>query len=81
MLVGRVVQRQVDDYADAAGMRFRHQALEVADGAELVQNGVVVRNVVAAITERRLEERREPQTIHAKPLQVVQFVDQSMEVA
>jgi hypothetical protein len=61
-------------------VRLRDQPLEVADGAELVQHGVVVRDVVAAVTQRRLEERGQPEAVHPQPLQVVQPVDESGEI-
>ena len=67
--------------ADAAGVGLGHQPLEVADGAELVQHAVVVRDVVAAVAQRGLEERRQPQAVDAQPLQVVQLLDQPGKVA
>ena len=63
-----------------AGVGLGDQALEVADGAELVQDGVVVGDVVAAVAQRRLEERRQPQAVDPQPLEVVELVDQAGEV-
>src|SRR3954447_21899747 len=40
-----------------------------------------VGDVVAAVAERRLVHRQEPDAVDAEPLQVVELVDQSAEVA
>ena len=41
----------------------------------------VVGDVVAAVAQRRLEERRKPERVDAEPLQVVELADQPAEVA
>ncbi len=54
---------------------------EVVDGAELRQHLVEVADVVAAVAQRRVVERRQPEAVDAEPLQVVQLVDQAAQVA
>ena len=54
---------------------------EVAQRAELGQYVRVVANVVAAVAQRRLEERREPDAVDAEPLDVVELLRQPLEVA
>ena len=54
---------------------------EVVDRAELRQHLVEVADVVAAVAQRRVVERRQPKAVHAKPLQVVEAFDQPAQVA
>jgi hypothetical protein len=50
-------------------------------GAELRQHLGEVGHVVAAVPQRRGEERRQPEAVHAEPLQVVELLDQPAQVA
>ena len=54
---------------------------EVVDGAELGQHVGVVGDVVAAVAQRGREERRQPEAVHAQPLQVVQPSRRPSQVA
>jgi hypothetical protein len=81
VLVRGVVHDEVDDHADAAGVGLAEQDREVVDVAELGQHRGVVADVVAAVTQRGGEERRQPEAVDAEPLQVVQLVDHAAEVA
>ena len=55
--------------------------------AEVVDRPVVgmdreeVRDVVAAVSERRHVHRQQPDAVHAEPLQEVELLDQAAEVA
>ena len=49
--------------------------------AELRQHAGVVADVVAAVAQRRGEERRQPEAVDAEPLQVVELVGQAAQVA
>jgi len=40
-----------------------------------------VRDVVAAVAQRRVVERQQPQAVHAEPLQVVQLGGQTAEIS
>ena len=54
---------------------------EVAEVAELRQHREEVADVVAAVAQRRLVERQQPEAVDAEPLQVVELLDQAAEVA
>ena len=77
---GGVVHDEVGDDADAAPVRGVQQLDEIVDGAELGQHLVEVADVVAAVTQRRIVERRQPETIDAKPLDVVELFGQPTQV-
>ena len=57
------------------------QRLEVLDGADVLGDGGEVGDVVAAVAQRRREERRQPDAVDAEPLEVVQPVLQPAQVA
>ena len=79
--VAGVVHDEVDDHADAALVRLVEEVVEVLDRAALGEDVGVVGDVVAAVAQRRGEERRDPQAVDAQPLQVVELLDQAPEVA
>jgi hypothetical protein len=54
---------------------------EVAEVAELRQDLEEVGDVVAAVAQRRLVDRQQPQAVDAEPLQVVHLVGQAADVA
>src|SRR5690606_21538098 len=81
VLIGGVVERQVDDDAHVALVRLRHELAELLEGAELGQDLRVVGHVVAAVAQRRLIDRRDPQRVDPEPLQIVELGDETGEVA
>jgi len=76
-----VVHDEVRDDAHAALVRLLHELTEVVDRPVVRVDGEEVRDVVAAVAERRLVHRQQPQAVHAEPLEVVELVDQAAEVA
>ena len=80
MLVAGVVHDEVGDDPDAACVRLRDELAEVGQGAEVGEDLGVVRDVVAAVAQRARVERRDPQAVHAEPLEVVEPVDDPGEV-
>ncbi len=80
VLIARMVHDKVDDDAHAALVRGVHELDEVRQVTELRKDGGVVRDVVAAVPQRGLEERRQPEAVDAQPLQVVQLGRQPFEV-
>ena len=78
--VAGVVHDEVDDHADAALVAGVEELVEVLDRAALGEDVVVVGDVVAAVAQRRGEERRHPQAVDAEPLEVVELLDQALEV-
>ena len=79
--VARVVHDEVDDHADAALVAGVEELVEVLGRAALGEDVVVVGDVVAAVAQRRGEERRHPQAVDTQPLEVVELLDQALEVA
>src|SRR3954453_15945204 len=76
-----MVHDEVGDHPDAALVRRVEQRHEVVDRAELGQHLVEVADVVAAVAQRRVVERRQPEAVDAEPLQVVQPLDQAAQIA
>ncbi len=81
MFVAGVVHDQVGDDADAPPMGFVDQPAGVVEVTVGGQDRVEVGDVVATVAQRRLVERQQPQAVHAKPLQVVELGDQTLQVA
>ena len=81
MLVAGVVHDEVDDDAHAALVGGVEERLEVLGRSQARLNAGVIRDVVPAVAQGRGEEGREPQTIDAEPLEVVELVDQAPEVS
>lgn len=62
-------------------MRLVEQPIEIVQRPEQRIHCTVVRDVVAEIGHRRLEERRDPDRIHAQPGDVVEFGDDAGQIA
>ncbi len=77
----RVVHDEVGDHADPALVRLCDELAEVLDGAEVRVDLEEVRDVVAAVLERRLVHRQEPDAVDAEPFEVVELLDEAAEVA
>ena len=77
----RVVHDEVGDHAHAALVRLLDERLEVVDVPVVGMDAEEVGDVVAAVAERRLVHRQEPDAVDAEPLQVVELLDQPAEVA
>ena len=81
-VVGRgVVHDEVGDHAHAALVRLLDELAEVLDRPVVGVDGEEVRDVVAAVAQRRLVHRQQPEAVDAEPLEVVELVDQAAEVA
>ena len=81
MLVGRVVDDQVDDDADAECARLVRELDEIAQVTVSRVDAVVVADVVAVVTARRDEERVKPDARHAESSQVGEPSRQPREIA
>jgi len=66
VLAGRVVGDDVDDHAQAEGMRLHHQRLRLLHGAEHRVDVAVVGHVVPGIVHGRGVEGRDPQRVGAQ---------------
>ncbi len=81
VLVGGVVDDQVDDDADAAVVGGADHLDEVAQAAVPRVDAVVVADVVAVVAAGRGVQRGEPETGHPEVHEVVQAVGQTVQVA
>ena len=81
VLVAGVVHDQVGDDPDAALVRLLDQFDEVADRAEVGQDGREVCDVVPAVAQRGVVDRQQPDAVDAQPLEVVEPGDEAAQVA
>jgi hypothetical protein len=81
MLIRRVVEHEVEDDADAAGVRLAHKGCEVLERAILGGHAGVVGDIVAAIQKGRWVMRRQPDSVDTQVAQVVEPGGQPHEVA
>ncbi len=81
MVGRRVVHDEVGDHAHPALVRLLDELAEVVDRPVVGMDREEVRDVVAAVAERRLVHRQQPEAVDAEPLEVVELVDQAAEVA
>ena len=81
MLVGGVVDDELDEDLHVALVSGGEEELEVFDGAVAGVNGGVVGDVVAVVAQGRGEEREKPEAGDAQVLEVVETGDETGEVA
>jgi len=81
MLVAGVVHDQVGDDPDAALVSLFDQLDEVPDVPELGEYQHEIRDVVAAVAQRRLVDGQQPEAVNAEPLQVVEPGGETADVA
>jgi len=81
MLIGRVVQDQLDDDAQTAIVRGLQEILEVIEVPVARMNIDVIGDVVTVVSQWRGEEGQQPETRHAKVSKVVELFVQSLKVA
>ena len=81
VLVGGVVDDQVDDHPHPAVTGGPDHLDEVPGTAQARVNAVVVGDVVAIVAVRRRMERHQPQAGHPQLGEVVEALDQAREVA
>jgi hypothetical protein len=81
VLIGRVVDDQFGDHAQAARMRFLNEALDVAERTVIGMHAPVVGDVVAVVAARRRIERQQPDRAHTQFGDVVELRNQAGEIA
>ena len=81
MLVGSVIDNEVDDYADAALLAAMGELDKIAERAVARIDAVVIGDVVAVILARRRLKRHQPDRADAKTVQIVKPAQQSLEIA
>jgi hypothetical protein len=75
-----MVHDKVKNDMHAALMRFVDQFLYIVDGSVIFIDNCIAADIIAPIFLRALEEGRNPQSLHAKRLQFVEFLDDSAQV-
>ena len=81
VLVGGVVGHEVEQHAQPAVVRGRHQRVEVGERAEARVDRRVVGDVVAEVLHRRVVDRRQPDGVDAEPHEVVEPLRDPPQVA
>ena len=81
MLVGRVIDDQVDDDANAALLRLVSELDEIAERAVARVHRVIVGHIVAVIAVRGFLEGHQPDRGDAEPLQVIEPAHEAFEIA
>jgi hypothetical protein len=81
VLIGGVVDYELDHDLEVAGVGFIEKLLEVGDGAIGGVHVDVVGDVIAVVAKGRGEEREEPEAGDAEFLEIVEFGDKTLEVA
>src|ERR1700687_3426897 len=80
MLVGGWVWHKIEDHFETARMCGQYERVEILHGPEHRIGAGVVRNVVAEISHRGRKDRRQPDRVNAKPLQIGQPVDDPRDI-
>ena len=81
VLIGRVVEDELDDHAQAACVRLIQKALEIAQRAVAGMNVRVVGNVVPVVFERRGIHRLQPETVDAERRDVIEPGREAWKIA
>src|SRR3990172_641329 len=81
MLIGSVVEDEIEDDAETARVRAVEEALEIVERPVLRRDARVVGHVVPAIELRRGVVRRKPEGVNAEVIQVIQPRHDAREVA
>ena len=80
MLVRRVIDDQLSEYAQLAPPRFLHEAPEVGHRAEIGIDCAVVGNVIPIVPAGGGIERQQPQRRDAEILEIIEFFRQPCEI-
>src|SRR5262245_35999076 len=81
VLVGRVIEHQLDDHLHSPFVCGVQKTPEVIEGPVARVDVAVVRYVVAVVAKRRWKERKKPEAIDAKSFEIVEFLDEPWEIA
>src|SRR5207302_1123747 len=81
MLVGAVVDHQLDDDADVARMRRFDKIAEIVERAVGRVDRLVIRDVVAVVAQWRLVERQQPDRVDPEVPDVIELGRQAAEIA
>src|ERR1700682_672407 len=76
-----MIDDQFGDDAQAAFVRGREERLKILERAEVRIDVVIISDVVTVIAQWRRIERQEPDRGDAEFLQIIEFLDQSAQIA
>ena len=80
MLIGGVIQHQVQNDADVALVRFSEEVFEIIQRSIFRRDIFIIRNIVAAVPIGRGKMRREPKGIDAEVFEIIQFCRDAFEI-
>ena len=81
MLVGRVIDYQFGNNAQPSFMRLIDKSAHIIDVAVIRMHTVVIRNIIAVITQRTWIKRQQPNGGHTERGDIVKLFDQSRKIA
>src|SRR3984885_12734180 len=81
MPFGRMVRHEVENDFKTAGMHGFGQHVEILHRAKQGIDANVIRDVVTEVSHRRGKDRRQPDRVNAKRLQIRQSINNTREVA
>src|SRR5262245_42524719 len=81
MLVGRVIEHQLDDHVHSPFVCGVQKTPEIIKGPVARVDVAVIRYVISVVAERRWKERKEPEAIDPKSFQIVELLDEPREIA
>ena len=81
MLVGGVIDDEIDDHADAALLAAMSELYEVAQRTVARIDTVIVRDVVAIVLAGRSLKRHQPYRGDAETVQIVEAPQQTFKIA
>ena len=80
MLIGRMIQHQIDDHAHAALVGLIEQPPEHPRWCRTKAQCWEIRHIITIIAQRRRIKRQQPEAIHAQPLEIIELLDQAGEI-
>src|SRR5512135_3063779 len=81
MLIGGMVDNELDNHPHAAPLGFDNEAAKILHGPEIGIDRSVIGNVVAVVAAGRGEEWQQPERRYAEFLQVVELFGEAGEIA
>jgi hypothetical protein len=81
VLIGRVIDDQLDENPDVPRVRGADQLREIVERAVGRVDVAVVGDVVSVVAQRRRKEGEQPEARDADPLQVVELLRDALEIA
>ena len=81
VLVGRVVDDELDENFDVPLVRRPHERDEIVQRAVLWMDVQVIRDVITIVFERRRKERQQPYASGPERLHVIELAGQSLKIA